>query len=96
MEPQAAAKKSFKLVWRCHQLLSAFLTKAHLPRMSHQSPNDKVIITCYRGLCTDLLAFTLQLRKTSPRRQSMMAVTNDALNGVPCLHMSSVGLHNTS
>ena len=29
MEPWAAAKKSFKLVWQCHQLLSGFLAKGH-------------------------------------------------------------------
>ena len=36
--------KSFKLVWRCHQLLSGFVTKGHLPRVSGQSrlsANDK-------------------------------------------------------
>ena len=30
-------KKIFKLVWRCHQLLSWFLAKGHLPRVSRQS-----------------------------------------------------------
>ena len=29
MEPWAAANKSFKLVWRCHQLLSGFPAKGH-------------------------------------------------------------------
>ena len=37
MEPWAVAKKSFRLVWRCHQLLSGFLSNDHLPRMRHQS-----------------------------------------------------------
>ena len=41
MEPWAAAKKSFKRVWRCHQLLSGFLAKAHLPRASRVSANNK-------------------------------------------------------
>ena len=44
MEPWAAAKKSFKLVWRCHQFPSGFLTKGHLPQVSCQShlpANDK-------------------------------------------------------
>ena len=44
MEPWAVAKKSFKLVWRCHQLLSGFLAKVHLlrvSRQSHVSANDK-------------------------------------------------------
>ena len=30
-------QKSFKLVWQYHQLLSEFLPKGHLPRMSLQS-----------------------------------------------------------
>ena len=32
VEPWAATKKSFRLVWRCHQHLSGFLAKGHLPR----------------------------------------------------------------
>ena len=34
-------QKIFKLVWWCHNLLSAFLAKGHLPRVSSQSVNDK-------------------------------------------------------
>jgi hypothetical protein len=37
-------KKSFKPVWQCHQLLSGFLAKGHLHRVSRQSclsANDK-------------------------------------------------------
>ena len=34
-------QRSFKLVCRCHQLLSGFLDNDHLPRVSRQSPNDK-------------------------------------------------------
>ena len=30
-------QESFKLVWRCHQLLSGFLAKGQLPRVSLQS-----------------------------------------------------------
>ena len=40
----AVAKKSFKLVWQFHQLLSGFLVKGPLtrvPRQSHLSTNDK-------------------------------------------------------
>ena len=33
--------KSFKLVRRCHQLLSRFLAKGHLLRISHPSANGK-------------------------------------------------------
>ena len=37
-------QNSFMLMWRSHQLLSEFLAKGHLPRMSrrsHLSANDK-------------------------------------------------------
>ena len=30
-------QKNFKLVWWCHKLLSWFLAKGHLPRLSRQS-----------------------------------------------------------
>ena len=48
-------------------------------------------------LCTDLLAFTLQLRKTSARRPSdegavRLIITS---NGVPFLQMRSIRLHST-
>ena len=41
MKPWAAGKKSFNLMWRCHQLLSGFLAKGHLPQVLLQSANDK-------------------------------------------------------
>ena len=41
MEPWTAAKKSFKLVWRYHQLLSGFLVKDHLPLSVTFVSNDK-------------------------------------------------------
>ena len=34
-------QKSFKLVWRCHQLQSGFLANDHLPLVSLLSVNDK-------------------------------------------------------
>jgi hypothetical protein len=34
-------QKSFKVVWRCHQLLSGFLVNGHLPQVLHQSANNK-------------------------------------------------------
>jgi hypothetical protein len=46
MELWAETKKSFKLVWRCYQLLSGFLAKDQLPRVPRQSrlsSNDRVI-----------------------------------------------------
>ena len=56
-------QESFKLVWRCHQLLSVFLAEGHLPRVSCLWANYRVIMKWYRGLCTDLLVFTLQAKK---------------------------------
>ena len=55
-------QESFKLVWRCHQLLSGFLAKGHLPRVLRQSRRSlmiRVIMKWLRGLCTDVLAFAL-------------------------------------
>ena len=37
MELLAAAKKKIQLLWGCDQLLSGFLAKGHLPRVSRQS-----------------------------------------------------------
>ena len=65
MEAWTAAKKT-QLLWRCHQLLSGFLGKGHLPRVPRQSRRSlmiRVIMKWSWGLCTDLLAFALQLRK---------------------------------
>ena len=54
-------QKSFKLVWRCHQLLPGFLTKGHLPRVLRQSrrsvmikgDNEMILGAVYRspGIC---------------------------------------------
>ena len=43
MEPWAEVKKkkSFKIVWQYHQLLSWFLANDHFSRVSLQSPNGK-------------------------------------------------------
>ena len=50
------------------------------------------------GLCTDLLAFALQLRKTSARRPSDKGVVRAVIvsNGAAFLQMRSVGSHSTS
>ena len=53
-------QKNFKLVWQCHQFLSGFLAKGHLPRVSRQSRRSLMKWT--RRLCTDLLA--LRMKKT--------------------------------
>ena len=60
-------QKSSKLVWRCLQLLSGFLAKGYLPRVSRQSRRSlmiRVIIKWSQGLCADLLEFALKLRGT--------------------------------
>ena len=60
-------QKSFKFVWWCHQLLSGFSAKGHLSRVSRQSRwllMIRVIRKWCWGLCTDLLEFSLHLRKT--------------------------------
>ena len=62
MEPWAAAKKSFKLVWRFHQLLSELLAKGHLlrvPSLSCLSANDKGDNKMIPGAVHRSLAFTL-------------------------------------
>ena len=59
-----AVKKSFKLLEGYHQLLSGFRAKGNLPRVSRQLGNDKGDNEMIPQLCTDLLAFALQLRKT--------------------------------
>ena len=64
MEPWATAKKSFKFVWPCHQVLSGSLSKNHLTRVSRLSANDKGDNEMIPRLCTDLLAFALKPRKT--------------------------------
>ena len=54
--------------------------------------NDKGDNEMILGLCTDLLAFALQPRKTTENLSQEVI----ASNGVPFLQMRSVGLHSTS
>lgn len=56
-EAMGCDPKSSILVWWCHQLLYKFLANVHLPL--------RVIMRWNWGSCTDLLEFTLWLRKTS-------------------------------
>ena len=94
-------QKIFKLVWRCHQILSGFLAKGHLSRLSQSrlsanNKGDEMI----PGVVHRSPGIALQLRKTrksSARRPSMKAVQPViVLNGVPYLQMMSVGSHRTS
>ena len=77
-----------------------FIAKGHLPRVScqsHLSVNDRIILRWYRGLCTDLLAFALQLRKISAKKPSIKSVrTAITSNGIPSLQIRSVIYHSTS
>ena len=66
-------QKCFKIAWRFHQLLSRFLVKGHLPRLSSQlrlSANDNGDNEMMPGAVHELLAFTVWLRKTSAKRPS--------------------------
>ena len=88
-------------MWRCHQLLSGFLAKGHLPRVSRQWPMIRVIMKWSRRQCTDLLAFALgwgKPRKTSDGRTSDEGAVRPVIasNEIAYLQMRSVGLHNTS
>ena len=79
--------------------LSRSLAKGRLPRVSRQScwlVMIRVIMKWSWGLCTDLLAFALQLRKTrktSARRPSDEGSVQPVIasNRVPFLQMRSVG-----
>ena len=50
------SQNSFQLVWWCHQLLSAFLAKGHLPRVSRQSRRSLMIrvIMKWSGGCAQI------------------------------------------
>ena len=92
-------KKNFRLVWQCHQLLSRFLTKGHLPGVSSQSHWSLMISVTMKssqGLCTDLLEFALPC-KTSVRRSSDEGIMRPVIasNGVLYLQMRSVESHST-
>ena len=90
----SCSQKSFKLVWRCHQLLFGFLTKGHLHRVSRQSLLSLMIgMIMEWGLCTGLLAFTFQLRKTL---ENLSYETIYGPNGVPSHQMRSLESHSTS
>ena len=59
-EVMSSGQKSFK---KCCQLLSGFLANDHLPHVSRQSANDRLVMRQNWELCKDLLAFKLRLRK---------------------------------
>jgi hypothetical protein len=66
-------QKSFKLVWQCHRSCPGSKPMATCPKCHNSHVCRlmiRMIMRLYWGLCTDFLAFTLQLRKTSARRLS--------------------------
>ena len=104
MEPWAAAKKNFQLVWRCHQLMSGFLAKGHLPRVSRQSGRSlmiRVIMKWSWGGCAQI-SWHLPYSRGKPQKTSSRRLSDEgavrpviASNGVPFLQIRLVGSHST-
>ena len=95
MEPWTVAKKSFKLVWRCHLLLSGLLAKGHLPRMSRQlSVADRVDNEIIPGAVHRSPGVCLMPEETpgKPQLGDRLMKRLFASNEVPFLHMRSVVL----
>ena len=83
-------KKSFKLVWRCHQFLSGFLAKDHLLSVASVTSvaNDKNDNEMVLGAVYSLLY------SRKPQLGAVRPVI--ASNGVPFPQMRSVGSHSSS
>ena len=87
-------------MWRCHQLLSGFLAKGHLPRVSRQSrlsvndkcDNEMIQEAVHRSLGICLTAEENPI-KLSDEGAVQPVITS---NRVPFLQMRSVGSHSTS
>ena len=98
----ACGQKTFKLLWRYHQLLPGFLTNGHLPacRVSHAC---QLMIEWWwydTGDCAQVSSHLPyrwgKLRETSSRRSLIKAVRPViASNGVPSLQTRSVGSHSS-
>jgi hypothetical protein len=92
-------QKIFKLVWRCHHLLSGFISRGHLPWVSRQSrlsandgDNEMVPRPVHRSpeIC-------LTDEENPPEILSKETNEEDiASNGVPSLQMRSIASHSTS
>ena len=93
-------KKNFQLVWLCHQLLSGFLAKGHLLRMSHQSRRSlmiRVILGAVHrspGIC---LTAEENPRKPQLGDRLMKGAVRPVIasNEVPFVQMRSVRSHST-
>ena len=95
MEPWAAAKKIFKLAWQCHQVMSRFLTKGHLARVSCQSANCKGVNEMIPGPMHGSPGICLtaeEIPKKPQQGDSLMKGLCDQLSP----QMRSVGSHSTS
>ena len=65
-------QESFKLVWRCHQILCRFLVKGHFPGVD-KGDNEMIPGVVHRSPVIYFIAQE-KLPKTSARRPSMKAV----------------------
>ena len=93
-------QKSFKLLWRCHKLLSEFKANGYLPRVSRQSrlsANDKDDYEMIPGSVHRSTGIYLTAEKNPGKshlgRPSVRPVM--ASNGVLHLQMTSLGSYNT-
>ena len=92
-------QESFKLVWRCHQLLSVFLVTGLLPRVSRQSHlsiSDESFNEVVPGALHISLGICLTAEENPEKPQlgdRMMKTVRPVIvwNGVPYLQMRSVG-----
>ena len=95
-EAMSYGQKRFKLVWRCYQLLSGFLAKGHLPRVSRQARRSlmiRLIMKWPRGLCTDL-SICFRAEENPGKSQLGDSLMKElCLNGVLFLQMTSVTSH---
>ena len=96
-------QKNFQLVWRCHQLLSEFLAKSHLPQVSRQLRRPLIVrVTNYpRGYAQISWHVPYswgKTQKSSARRPSVKRAVRLVIapNKIPFLQMRSVGSHSTS
>ena len=73
-------QKSFKLVWRCHQLLSGFLAKDHLPRVSRPLPRSLNEVSKFLIIYTLLFFSFTHLRNFRIILFSLNSITTNFMN----------------
>ena len=95
------SQKSFKLVWRCHQLLYGFLAKGYLSPSVTSVANDNWLWNVPGG-CAQI-SWHLPYSRGKPQKTSAMGPSDEgavrpviASNEVPFLQMRLVGSHSTS